>query len=200
MPAFDLRGIKVAKYVNNNGTVSYTNRQTAGDAMTAALELRYAEGRLYAESTLAEYMRKAVGGTITLGVKYIPDAAQKLMFGSVEKTRSITYQVGTTEVTESVSSLQLGAESQSTYVGVAFYAPDKVDSADKFTAVFIPKALFGPPSNNYQTAGDSINFQSQTTTGEFLASDSADKTLFEYVVLDSEAAAKAWVDAVLATA
>lgn len=199
MPAFDLRGIKVAKYVNNNGTVSYTNRQTAGDAMTAALELRYAEGRLYAESTLAEYMRKAVGGTITLGVKYIPDAAQKLMFGSVEKTRSITYQVGTTEVTESVSSLQLGAESQSTYVGVAFYAPDKVNGADKFTAVFIPKALFGPPSNNFQTAGDSINFQSQTTTGEFLASDSADKTLFEYVVLDSEAAAKAWVDAVLGT-
>ena len=199
MPTFDLRGIKVAKYINNNGTVSYTNKQSAGDAMTAVLELRYAEGRLYAESKLAEYMRKAVGGTITLGVKYIPDAAQKLMFGSVEKTRSITYQVGTTEVTENVGSLQLGAESQGSYVGVAFYANDMVDGVEKYTAVYVPKALFGPPGSNFQTTGDGINFQSPTTTGEFLASDATDKTLMEVVVLDSENAAKAWIDKVLAT-
>jgi len=199
MPKFDLRGIKVAKYINNNGTVSYTNKQSAGDAMTAVLELRYAEGRLYAESALAEYMRKAVGGTITLGTKYIPDAAQKLMFGSVEKTRNVTYPVGTTEVTEAVTGLQLGANSTGSYVGVAFYAPDMIDGVEKYTAVYVPKALFGPPSENFQTAGDGITFQTPTTTGEFLASDASDKALLESVICDTEAEAKAWIDVVLAT-
>ena len=90
MPQFDLRGIKVAKYVNTSGTITYTDAQTLGDAMNVNMEVRVAEGRLYAESTLAEYMRKIVGGTISIGVKYIPTAAQKLMFGSTEKTRSIT--------------------------------------------------------------------------------------------------------------
>ena len=48
MPKFDLRNIKVAKYVNNNGTISYSDRQKAGDAMSAVLSMRFAEGRLYA--------------------------------------------------------------------------------------------------------------------------------------------------------
>ena len=91
MPQFDLRHIYAAKYVNTNGTISYTNAQAVGDAMTAKIELRYAEGRLYAESTLAEYMRKAVGGTISLGVKYINANAQKLLFGNRPKSRSISY-------------------------------------------------------------------------------------------------------------
>ena len=37
MPSFDLRGIKVAKYVNTAGTISYTNAQSIGDAMNPSL-------------------------------------------------------------------------------------------------------------------------------------------------------------------
>lgn len=80
MPQFDLRGIKIAEYINTSGTISYDNAQSVGDAMNVNLDLRYAEGRLYAESTLAEYLRKATGGTISIGVKYIPEDAQKLMY------------------------------------------------------------------------------------------------------------------------
>ena len=103
MPQFDLRGIKIAKYVNTAGTISYTDAQQIGDAMNANIELRYAEGRLYAESTLAEYMRKAVGGTISLGVKYIKTAAQQLLFGMRSKSHSITYTpAGSTTETNTV--------------------------------------------------------------------------------------------------
>ena len=48
MPQFDLRNIKAAKYVNTQGTVTYTSATKVGDAMTANLELRNAEGRLFA--------------------------------------------------------------------------------------------------------------------------------------------------------
>lgn len=194
MPQFDLRGIKAAKYVNTGGTISYTNAQAVGDAMAANLEMRFAEGRLYAESTLAEYMRKATGGTISIGVKYIKDAAQQLMFGSTSKIRTVT--VGTTQV--SVGGLVLGAKSTPAYVGVAFYAPDMVDGTEKYTCVFIPKCLFGPPAMSLQTAGDSIQFNTPTTSGEFLASDASTQDMLEVAICDSEDAAKAWVSAVLA--
>ena len=69
MAQYDLRDIKVAKYVNNNGTVTYTGATKAGDAMAVNLEMRHAAGRPYAESTLAESVRKAAGGRISMGVR-----------------------------------------------------------------------------------------------------------------------------------
>ena len=197
MPQFDLRNIKAAKYVNNNGTITYTNKAKVGDAMTANLEFRNAEGRLYAESTLAEYMRKATGGTISLGVKYLADAVQQLLFGMSAKSRSVTYTVGTTTTTTSVSGVAIGANTEGNYVGVAFYSPDMRDGVQKFFCCFVPKAMFGPPSMSLQTAGENIVFQTPVTTGEFLASDAADKELLETAICDTEAAAIAWVDAVL---
>lgn len=197
MPQFDLRGIYAAQYNNTAGTVSYTNSQKVGDAMTANLELRFAEGRLYAESTLAEYMRKVVGGTISVGVKYIPTAAQQLLFGSTVKTRSVTYTpTGGTETTESVSGLVIGGKTDSKYVGVAFYAPDMVDGEEKYTCVFVRRALFGPPSMSLQTAGENIVFNTPTTSGEFLSD--AGNNLLEVAICDDEDAAVAWVQAVLA--
>ena len=195
MPQFDLRHIYCAKYVNTDGNVSYTDRQQIGDAMNANIELRYAEGRLYAESTLAEYMRKAVGGTISLGVKYIKSAAQMLLFGMRAKTRSITYTPeGGTETTISVEGLAIGGKDEGVYVGVAFYAPDMVDGVRKYTCVLVKKALFGPPSMSLQTAGENIQFNTPTTSGEFLADDSASLELFETAIVDDEQAAIAWVE------
>lgn len=199
MPQFDLRHIYAAKYTNNAGVISYADAQQVGDAMTANLELRFAEGRLYAESTLAEYMRKAVGGTISLGVKYIKDAAQQMMFGKRTKSRSITYTpAGGSETTTSVDGLIIGGGDEGQYVGVAFYAPDMVDGVKKYTCVFVHKALFGPPSMSLQTAGENITFNTPTTSGEFLADDSGTHELFETAVVDDENAAIAWVAAVLA--
>lgn len=197
MPQFDLRGIQAATYVNTNGTITYTGAQAVGDAMNVTLELRFAEGRLYAESTLAEYMRKAVGGTISIGVKYIPDAAQQMMFGSAAKSRNISYESGGQTVTTSVSGLAIGGKTTGKYVGVAFYAPDMIDGVEKYTCVKIARALFGPPSMTLQTAGDSIVFNTPTTSGEFLADDSAEQNLIEVATVDSEEAAIAWVQAVL---
>ena len=90
MPAFDLRYLQVAEYKKKDGGTEYGTATSMGDAMTVVLDLRFAEGRLYAESTLAEYMKKATGGTATAGVKYIPTAAQKLMFRAYEKQRTVS--------------------------------------------------------------------------------------------------------------
>lgn len=197
MPTFDLRGIKIAKYNNVAGSVSYGTLESIGDAMNVNLQLKYAEGRLYAESSLAEYIRKAIGGSISIGVKYIPNAAQQTLFGARTATRSVTYTAGTATTTKSVTSLKHGAKDSPAYVGVGFYAPDMVDGVEKYTAVKVARALFGLPSMNVQTLGENIVFQTPTTTGEFLPDHAADKDLIEVTVCDSEAEAKAWIEAVL---
>lgn len=191
MPAFDLRYLQVAEYKKTaSGGTEYGEATPMGDAMTVALDLRFAEGRLYAESTLAEYMKKATGGTATAGVKYIPTAAQKLMFRAYEKQRTVS--------SKTVKSLTFGKKSTGQYVGWSFYAPDMIDGVEKFTAVFVRKVLFGPPATNYQTLGDNITFQTPTTSGEFLVDDLGD--LLEVATLDTEADAKAWCDAVFTAA
>ena len=151
--------------------------------MSANLELKFAEGRLYAESALAEYMKKATGGTISLATKYIPDAAQQLLYQAAEKERTLT---GSKKVT----GLKFSKTSSGQYVGVSFYAPDMIDGVEKYTCVFVGKALFGPPSYSYQTLGDSLSFSTPTTTGEFLADKNGD--LIETAVCDSEDDAKSW--------
>ena len=193
MPQFDLRYIQAAKYTNTAGTVSYAEKTKVGDAMSANLELKFAEGRLYAEGRLSEYMRLATGGTISLGVKEIPDAAKKLLYGAQESTRSVPQASNAKGVVYS-------AKDAASYVGVSLYCPDVVDGATKYTCVFVAKALFGPPSMSYKTKGQNLEFATPTTTGEFLASDAVAETIMETVTVDTIDAAKAWCDAVLTTA
>ena len=199
MPQFGLRSIYAAKYNNNNGAISYSDIQHVGDAISANMELRYAEGRLYAEDMLAEYMRKAVGGTVSIGIKYIKQAAQQLLFNSTTKARSVTYiPKGTTATaTATATSVVIGGEDEGQYVGVAFYAPDMVDGVKKYTCVLLKKVLFGPPSMSLKTMGESIAFNTPTTSGEFLADDSASHDLIEVAIVDDVNMAKAWVQTVL---
>ena len=189
MPYIGLRGMKVGKYVNTNGRVSYENVTDVGDAISASMELTIAEGTLWAEDGRAEVMRKATGGNITLGVKYIMDAAKKLLYGVEEKTRT----VGSNQV----KSLVTTAKQQGNYVGFACYAPDVIDNVEKYTAFFVKKAKFSQPSVSLQTADDSITFGTPTTTGTFLPDDSTDRAIMEAVTVDTEAAAVAWIAAVL---
>lgn len=197
MPTYGLRGATVYPYNNNNGTVTYGTGIAAGCAINASLELRFAEARLYACDKLAEYIREAIGGTITFGAKLFPQAAQVAMFGSSTKTRSISYTPpGGTQQTESVVSTVTGADDTPTYVGFAAYGPDQVDGAKKWTAFFVKKVKFSAPNLNMATKGENIEFQTPRTTGEFLMDDTTDRSLMEVATLDSEEAAQAWIAAV----
>lgn len=187
MPTFDLRGIKIGKYTNTDGTITYDTPISMGDAISVELNLTAAEGRLYAESRLAEYKKLITGGTASVGVKYITDAAQKLLFGMNENTRTVGEST-------SQKSLKATAKDIAKYVGMGFYAPDAIDGTDKYTAVFVYKVLFGAPGYVYATKGDSITFQTPTTTGEFLADDSEDKNIMEIATLESESDAVAWIN------
>lgn len=191
MPTFDARYIQIAKYnfKKETNAVSYTEKTKVGDAMAVNLELKFAEGRLYAEGKLAEYLKEATGGTISMAVKYILEAAQKMMYGATESTKTVA--------SKQIKGLRFSAKDVANYVGVSLYAPDKIDGVTKYTTMFAAKALFGPPAYSFATKGQNIEFKTPTTSGEFLADDSDDEILIETAICDTIEEAKAWCDAVL---
>lgn len=193
MPAIDVRYFQVAKYNYDDATkkVSYTGKTAVGDAMSVNLELRFAEGRLYAEGRLSEYMKLATGGIISLAVKYIKPSAQILMFG----IKTVDRTVGD----KTISGLRYTTKDAASYVGYSFFAPDVIDGETKYTTMFVVKALFGPPSWSYETKGQNIVFKNPTTVGEFLADDSLEEILIDSAVCDTIEEAMAWCDAVLTT-
>lgn len=179
MPSFDLRGIRIGKYKNTSGTVTYETPTEVGDAMNANIELKFAEGRLYAEGRLAEYIKLATGGTISIAVKYIKKAAQVMMYGATTDNQK--------------DNVKFSAKDVANYVGVGLYAPDKVDGVTKYTCMWVPKALFGPPSFAYQTKGENIQFNTPTTTGEFLPDDTTAELLLESETVETAEEAVAWI-------
>ena len=189
MPSFDLRYIQCAPYQCTDKNVTYGAKQKVGDAMSDDITLTFAEGRLYAEGKLSEFMKEVTGGTISMAVKDILKEAQKTMFGVKDKQRTISEKP--------VSGLVYSAKDTASYVGISFYCKDMVDNVAKFTCILIIKSLFGPPAMSKQTKGQNITFSTPTTTGEFLPSDADAQELFELATVDSEDEAIAWCDAVL---
>ena len=191
MPKFDLRYIQIAKYVNTSGTITYTNKTSIGDAMGVDIVYKSAEGSVYAEGVRAEFIKKLIGGSISIAEKYIPTAAHKLMFGSRDGSRTVNTNV-------TVTGTKLGGNDVPKYVGVSFYAPCMIDGVEKYYCVFIRRALFGPPNLSVKTLGETINFDTPTVTGEFLADNSSNLEIIEDGIASSTADAIAWCDAVLA--
>lgn len=197
MPTFGLRGAKVAKYNNTNGVITYDAPIGAGCAINVQLQLRFAEGRLYACDNLAEYLREALGGTMTFEAKYFPQAAQQLMFGATTKSRTVSYEAEGQTVSKTIVSVVDGADDAENYVGFTAYCPDMIDGVKKWTAFCVSKVKFSKPDSNYQTKGESFTFQTPTTTGEFMPDDTAGRVMREVAVCDTEAEAQAWCAAVL---
>ena len=163
--------------------------------MAVNLELKFAEGRLYAEGRLSEYMKLATGGTMSIATKAIAETAAQLMYGAKPTSRTLTGGSG-----KAVTGTLYTDADIAKYVGVSFYAPDLINGATKYTCVFVRKALFGPPAMAYKTKGQNIEFGTPTTTGEFLGDDSADGAFFETAICDTIEDAKAWCDQVFTPA
>lgn len=198
MPTFGLRGVTVAEYHKTGGVVTYGTPISAGCAISVNLELLFAEARLYACDSLAEYLRECIGGNATFGAKYLPQAAQQLLFGSSVKTRSVTYTDPATDTatTKTVTSVVTSGNDSAPYVGFSGYAPDLIDGVRQWTAFVVAKVKFSPPSLLLQTKGQTITFQTPQTVGAFMPDDTSGKVIQEVAICDSEAEAKAWCTAV----
>ena len=175
-----LKGVRGANLVNG----AYQNPFHIGDAMTANLSITMAEGSLYANNRKKEYKQKFDTGSLELGVDDLIDTVQARLFGHT--TESITVDGET--YTVNVSS----TDDRSKSVGVGFYQTVTRNDVDMFRVIILLKVQFAEPTDNAQTADNSISLNGRTTTGTILSND--DGLWKKDVTVATEEAAQAIID------
>lgn len=194
--AYSMKDIFFGKYGydKTSGKTTYSDQRLLGHGINATFDFRFAEGRLYASGTLRKFLKKLTGGTISLGVEDLTLAVQQLLFSAESHSQTVG--------SKSVENIGYGENTRGGYVGVATYVPaDNEEGTDTFICIFARKASFGPAAMSYQTANDSITWNTPTTTGEFVSPDHKDgetaPLMLEIGEADSEADAIAWCKAML---
>lgn len=198
MPLYGFRGVYMAKRHVNDGIVTYDAPITPGCPIKANLEFQFMTKELWCKDALSVIKTKATAGNVTFEAAYLSDACKKLAYGATEKSRTVTYtDAQGASQTKTLKSIVHSENDAAPYVGFAGYGPDASgDDKDRYTAFFIGKAKFSPPSANYQTIDGSIAFQTPTTTGRFMPDRESGGVIQEMITVDTEEEAAAWCQAV----
>lgn len=129
----------------------------------------------YADNVLAESAGGVLtGGTLTLSVDGLKDAARKLAFGTPEETQ-ITLNEKQYKVKGS------GKSQTIPYVGVGFLIQYMEESAISYTAFIVTKVKFNETGLSAETQGKSINYQAQELTAKIMRDDTEARDWKRYV-------------------
>lgn len=159
----------VAKYANNNGTVSYSGGIPLARGVDVSLSVESAgDNNFYADNVLAETDTQAFSsGTLTLTVDGLKQAALKLITG-VTTTQSVTVTTGTTvafDVWDDLASVP--------YVGVGFVARYMEAGVTTYVPIILRKVKFSDPEINAATQEESIDWQTQSLEATIMRDDTA---------------------------
>ena len=165
------------------GAKKYENPFALGKAVSLQVTPNYAEGSLYGDDIQAEYDKEFNYAEITMGTTTIPIKAHAAMFGH--------------EVEEAEKSIEMNANDENEYVGMAWITVEKVDGVKCFTGNFLYKVKCSEPSEDYTTKGESIEYKTPSITGRALAED--DGAWKKVKAFDTEEKAIEWINTMFGT-
>ena len=133
-----------------NGIETYGTPARLAKAIQADLSIEIAEAMLYADDAAQESVREFQSGTLTLGVDDItPEVASVLLGAGIDEN----------------GVLISASEDVGPPVAVGFRAR-RANGTHKYFWLY--RVLFGTPSTNLQTKGDSISFQTPSIEGTIM--------------------------------
>jgi hypothetical protein len=193
MAYIGLYGVYYSKATLTDGQVDgYSGASTMGKAISATFTPQDSgENNLYANNAIAETdSAAAAGGTLSLTIDRLKADAIADLFGLTKKTESVT--VGTTTVSGTGFDYT-GNESAAT-VGVAFIRQKQEDNDRNFhEAIIFSAVTFSYPSDDAQTLGDSVEWQTPTIEGTITANTGALPWCKRYT-FPTQAAAEAFIE------
>ena len=157
----------VAKYANNNGTVTYSDGIPLARGVDVSLSVEgTSDNKFYADNVVAETDNQAFSsGTMTLTVDGLKDAARKMITG-VTTTQAVTVTTGTTvsfDVYDDVAAVP--------YVGVGFVVRYMEAGVTTYVPVIIRKVKFNDPELSAATQEEEIDWQTQSLEATILRDD-----------------------------
>lgn len=181
-----------AIYSETGGVVSYSDGAVMGKATEANISIETTEdNNLYGDNGLAETDRRFANGTLTLSTTDLSQSVSAAILGI--KETELTGIDGVTDT--SVKELVYDDLQQSPYLGIGFIIKKKVNGADKWRGVVLPKVMFSVPEDAATTQGESIEWQTPELTGAIMRDDSATHVWKKEATFTTEAQAEAYIKA-----
>ena len=165
------RNIYVAKYSNEETTVSYTGFQKLARARGFSLDVGTSDDNQYfADDSLAETESGASfsSGTLELTVDGLTGEEEALLFGI--DTSSSTVQVSEKPVTE----VRFGDSLKPPFMGVAGIKRYQLNGVVTYRPIVLPKVQFTLGTDEAETGEDTINWQDQTLNANIMRDDTAE--------------------------
>lgn len=168
-------GFVIAKAINFTGT---PNKNDAS---------------LYADDAVAETDLSVKDWGTSLNVDDLALKVQADLLGHTYSEASGTGDSATPE------QIEIGSDDVAPYFGVGFYKRRRKNNVTTFTVIWLYKVQHSEPTENAETKGESVNFQTPTIEGkaypvEITGSDGTTKmSVGKKLIFSTEAAAIAWL-------
>ena len=173
-----------------------------GKAISAAFEPKTPDDNpLYANNAVAENDASgASGGTLTLTLDRLTQAAAADMFGLTVQDVEVTVGTSPGETVEGTSLKYTGNE-QSAPLGVAFIRMNQEDGVRNHEVIIYRRVMFSMPAMEAQTMGESIEWQTPEIEGTVTGLEGdGTNAWFEQAVFPSQVAAIQYLTTYLTTA
>ena len=146
---------------------------------------------LYADDGIAETDKSVKDIGVSLNVDDLDLKMQADLLGH-DHTEASAGGSGGTATPESV---EVGSDDVAPYFGTGFYKRRRKNNETSFTAIWLYKVQYSEPTEEAETKGESVNFQTPTIEGKAYPVEISGKTkLYKKAVFEKEEAAKAWLD------
>lgn len=163
MAGIGLYGVFYSKcVVDSTGVLTgYSGKSTMGKAISASFEpVTIDDNPLYANNGIAEKdLSAASGGTLDLTLDRLKEAAYADLFGLTQKAVTVQTSVSGT-------GFEFMGNELANPVGVAFVRWNQEDnSRAHYDAIIFSYVTFSPPSDAYQTLGETVEWQTPSFSG-----------------------------------
>lgn len=185
---------KVAVYSYASNAVTYTGLTALARGVSVSMDVETSDSSdFYADNVLAESAGgRFTGGTVTLTVDGLKDAARKLIQGLPAET---TLTVGS----DSVKVLEYDDRQEAPYVGIGFIVRYMENGVTSYEPVVLTKCVFNVDALSAETQGENIDFQTSELTATIARDDTANHMwLRRGEAQTTEAKAEAVIAAMLA--
>lgn len=190
MAFIGMRHVVAAKIATETpgAALTYSAGMVVGKAIQGNLTWDRNDNPLYADDAIAENDNGATGGSIGLVTDDLLDTVRAYLLGD----EAISVGTGTSATTEYEST-----DEPAPYVGFGYMRVRVKNGVTSYQAVWYHKAQFGETSENAQTKGQTIEWQTPTLTGRIMGvNDNADGQIRfrRRATFETAAAAIAWLD------
>lgn len=169
-----------------NAAPTYNAGKVIGHAITGNLTITRNNNPLYGDDVVVEDDNGITAMSLEMGVDDLTEEVQAYMLG----LKTNAGGSGGTTTYEDTSD-------PSPYVGVGYIRVRRLNGETKFQANWIHKAIFSQESENSQTKGETIEWQTPTITGRVMGvyNDNSGVASFrEKAIFDTEGAARTWLN------